>query len=135
MSKENLKEFYQELSKNQEWQEKLKGASDIETFTKLVAELGKEKGYSFTNEQLKIATIETLENEAASTDVWEELTDEQLQSVAGGFSGEGFESSDYLGEILWGANPDGGPPDAPKTDPPPIKWCATGMKRVTKYCG
>jgi nitrogen fixation uncharacterized protein len=83
--KDNLQEFYRELSKNQEWQEKLKEVSDVETFTRLVAELGKEKGYNFTNEQVKVAITEALENEAVSTDVWEEIPDERLAAVAGGF--------------------------------------------------
>lgn len=139
MSKENMEQFYQELSQNQEWQENLKKATDIETFTKLIAELGKEKGYTFTSEQVEVATTETIENEAASTDVWEELPDEQLEAVAGGFSGLGFEFSDYLYQMLWAKNPDGGAPDAsvpqPKPKQPEPKWCATGMKKVTKVCG
>jgi hypothetical protein len=134
MAKDNLKEFYCELSKNQEWQEKLKGASDVETFTRLVAELGKEKGCSFTNKQVEVAITETLENEVTSTDMWEELPDEQLEAVAGGFYMPRFGFSAYLSQILWAGNPDGGTRDGGLSGSGG-KWCATGMKTITKYCG
>ena len=128
MSKENMEEFYQELSHNQKWQEKLKKATDVETFRKLIAELAKEKGYTFTSEQVEVATTEKIENGVASIDLWEELPDEQLEAVAGGFLGLGVGLSDYLNQLRGLGKPKGGPTD---TLGP---WCSTGMKQKTKYC-
>lgn len=126
MSKENMEEFYQELSHNQKWQEKLKKATDVETFTKLIAELAKEKGYTFTIEQVEVATTEKIENGVASIDLWEELPDEQLEAVAGGL---GVGLSDYLNQLRGLGKPNGGSADLPIG-----KWCSTGMKQKTTYC-
>jgi predicted ribosomally synthesized peptide with nif11-like leader len=125
MSKENMEKFYQELSHNQKWQEKLKKATDVETFTKLIAELAKEKGYTFTIEQVEVATTEKIENGVASIDLWEELPDEQLEAVAGGL---GVELSDYLNQLRGLGK---GSKDKPPIGGP---WCSTAMKQKTKYC-
>jgi len=105
---QNMEEFYQELSQNRKWQEKLKKARDIKAFTKVIAELGKEKGYTFTSEQVRIATTEKIKNEV---DVWGEIPDEELEAVARGRLGFWFPDFPFLG-----------------------KWCVTSNKMMTNKC-
>lgn len=48
----DLEQFYLELLKDPMLQERLKAATDPESLCELAVELGKEKGYSFTKEEV-----------------------------------------------------------------------------------
>ncbi|MBW4553463.1 MAG: Nif11-like leader peptide family natural product precursor [Aphanocapsa sp. GSE-SYN-MK-11-07L] len=50
-----LEQFYTELLKDPMLQERLKAATDPENLCELAVELGKEKGYSFTKEEVLAA--------------------------------------------------------------------------------
>lgn len=50
-----LEQFYTELLKDSVLQERLKAATDPESLSELAVELGKEKGYSFTKEEVLAA--------------------------------------------------------------------------------
>lgn len=87
MSKANLEQFYQEVLKDQGLQERLRTATDRDSTAALAVELGKEKGYSFTTDEVQ-----------AHIDEWtasrpqQELNDEMLEAIAGG----GGARPDYL---------------------------------------
>ncbi|MGF1675320.1 MAG: Nif11-like leader peptide family natural product precursor [Rivularia sp. (in: cyanobacteria)] len=51
----DLEKFYQELLKDSMMQERLKAATDPDCLSKLVVEMGNEKGYSFTKEEVQAA--------------------------------------------------------------------------------
>lgn len=51
----DLEQFYQELLKDSVLQERLKAATDPESLSELAVELGKEKGYFFTKEEVLAA--------------------------------------------------------------------------------
>ena len=70
---ETLTKFRQAVSDSTDLQEKVKGGAD------LVA-LGKENGYEFTQEELEASWQEMQESD-------EELTDFELDAVAGGAAG------------------------------------------------
>ena len=48
----DLEQFYAEVLKDLMLQERLKAATDPENLIELAVELGKEKGYSFTKEEI-----------------------------------------------------------------------------------
>lgn len=72
MSQESVKVFYQVLEKDQELQKRVKIAENSADIVRIASE----KGYVFTEQQLEIAMQETVTNE--------ELSEEQLEAVAGG---------------------------------------------------
>ncbi|MBD2729698.1 Nif11 family protein [Nostoc sp. FACHB-892] len=51
----DLEQFYTEVLKDSVLQERLKAATDAENLSKLAVELGKEKGYFFTKEEVLAA--------------------------------------------------------------------------------
>ncbi len=51
----DLEQFYTELLKDSVLQERLKAATDPESLSELAVELGKEKGYFFTKEEVLAA--------------------------------------------------------------------------------
>ena len=51
----DLEKFYTELLKDSVLQEQLKAATDLESLCDLAVELGKEKGYFFTKEEVLAA--------------------------------------------------------------------------------
>lgn len=81
---ENLEQFYQMAAQDQELLQKLKAVKDRETFVKLVCDLGEEKGYEFTKEQVEAATIEA-QRRRLGAELWSDLSEEQLEAVAGGW--------------------------------------------------
>lgn len=83
MVKKSLEQFFQLTSQDQEFQEKLEAAQDPERFLRLFVQLGEQKGYSFTLEEVEAA----LDAAAMALD-GEELSEEQLAAMAGGFSWE-----------------------------------------------
>lgn len=58
MSQENLETFKQVLVKSTLLQEKLKPALDKESFVQLLVELGAERGYTFTAEEVDLSVLE-----------------------------------------------------------------------------
>lgn len=86
LMEESLEQFFQMSSQDLELQEKLKAAPDREAYIRSIVELGKEKGYSFTSDQVATA-LDAAESEAASSgESASELSEEQLNAVAGGGS-------------------------------------------------
>lgn len=84
MMQKSLKQFFQIASQNQELQEKLKAAPNREAYISLVVELGKEKGYSFTSDQV-VSELDAAAKEAAENgDLASQLLEEELDAVAGG---------------------------------------------------
>lgn len=58
MSQENLETLKQVLLKSTLLQERLKPALDRRSFVNLVVELGAERGYSFTAEEVELSLLE-----------------------------------------------------------------------------
>lgn len=79
MSKASLEQFYQEILKDQALQERLRTVTDRDSMAALAVELGKEKGYSFTIEEVQVYI-----DEWTASRPQQELSDEQLEAVAGG---------------------------------------------------
>lgn len=77
MSKANLEQLRQEVEQVPALQERLNQAQDNDSLIALVTEIGQEKGYSFTRQEVEeyISQINTSQ---------EELSEEQLEAVAGG---------------------------------------------------
>jgi len=73
-----LKQVFQFLLQDQSVQENLKNATDQESFVQMAVKLGKDKGYKFTIKELEAAIAQ------AKAPMFEELSDEQLELVAGG---------------------------------------------------
>lgn len=78
MIAKNLKQFFHFLLQDQSVQENLKEATDQESFVQMAVKLGKDKGYKFTIKELEAAISQ------AKSPIFEELSDEQLELVAGG---------------------------------------------------
>ncbi len=79
MTRDDLQRLSQEIMEDQELLAKFEDIDDRDVFIKMVLEAGKKKGYDVTVEEVH-AAIE-------ATDDWQEadeLTDEQLDMVAGG---------------------------------------------------
>lgn len=71
MSQESVKAFYQVLENDQELQERIKAVNNSADIVRIASE----KGYVFTEQELEIAA-QALTNE--------ELSEKQLEAVAGG---------------------------------------------------
>ena len=85
MAKENVKKFYEEISKNKELQEKLKKAQEsytgdrsnkAEAAEAIIIPIAKEAGFDFTNEELKKAEMEMAKEKG--------ISEEELENVSGG---------------------------------------------------
>ena len=79
MSKANLEQLRQEVAQDSTLQERLNQAQDNESLIALVTEIGQEKGYSFTRQE-----VEEYINEMNSSDTQQEISEEQLEAIAGG---------------------------------------------------
>ena len=78
---ESLDQFILLASQDQELQEKLKAAKDPEAMIRSAVEQGKEKGYSFTSDEM----AERLYDVTRSNDSeFRSLEEEELEAVAGG---------------------------------------------------
>ncbi|MEH1782273.1 MAG: Nif11-like leader peptide family natural product precursor [Nostoc sp.] len=83
MSKADLNQFFQEISNDQTLQARFQEANranDREGAGNLAAQLGQERGYSFTVDEAR-AYLEEL---IATPSEDQELSDTQLEAVAGG---------------------------------------------------
>jgi predicted ribosomally synthesized peptide with nif11-like leader len=79
MSVESVNQFYQEVMQEPALLEKFQAASDRESLANLAVEVGQQKGYSFTVDEVEQAlAVQNADSETG------ELSDEQLEAVAGG---------------------------------------------------
>jgi len=78
MSVESINQFYQEVMQEPALLEKFQSAPDQESLVNLAVEVGQQKGYSFTVDEVEQALA------AQNAAQQEELSDEQLEAVAGG---------------------------------------------------
>lgn len=85
MAKENVKKFYEEISKNEELQEKFlaaqkdyqtEGKSAEEIFEDIVIPVAKEAGYEFTTGEYKESQREVMLEKG--------ISEEELENVSGG---------------------------------------------------
>jgi uncharacterized protein YaaR (DUF327 family) len=85
MSSTTMNQFFQEISQDAIVQQQLSEATDRESLVNKVVELGKEKGYSFTPGEAQ-EWLESMATQAdSSSDASGELSEAQLEAVAGGF--------------------------------------------------
>jgi predicted ribosomally synthesized peptide with nif11-like leader len=79
MSFESVNQFYQEVMQEPALLEQFQSAPDQESLVNMAVEVGQQNGYSFTVDQVKQA----LAAQSAASEAGE-LSDEQLEAVAGG---------------------------------------------------
>ncbi|NJS09142.1 MAG: Nif11-like leader peptide family natural product precursor [Microcoleus sp. CSU_2_2] len=92
MSVESVNQFYQQLMQEPALRQQFQAALDRESLVNLAVEVGQQKGYKFTAEEVKQAlTAQSVISEA------EELSDQQLETVAGG-SGKRGNGERLLGQ-------------------------------------
>jgi predicted ribosomally synthesized peptide with nif11-like leader len=84
MSEKSLNDFYKAAQSDTALQQKLKQAPDKDSYLNLIVQSGKEKGYDFTRQEVQSA-IEGINAKRG------QLSDKQLESVAGGRVTEFFE--------------------------------------------
>ncbi|NJK66420.1 MAG: Nif11-like leader peptide family natural product precursor [Microcoleus sp. SU_5_3] len=84
MSVESVNQLYQEVMQESALLQQFQAAPDRESLANLAVEVGQQNGYSFTIDEVKQA----LAAQSAASEA-EELTDEQLEAVAGGKGGRG----------------------------------------------
>ena len=72
---EQLKNFFQEASKNEEIKQELNGHRDPDSFCQQVVESGEKLGYTFSKEEVKKAMFRSDNRE---------LTDKELATSSGG---------------------------------------------------
>ena len=83
MSTENVEKFFfQDVENDPSLQASLKAARDSGSFAQQAVQLGQEKGYSFTIEEVE-AVMTAMESQSDEG----ELNESELESVAGGCSG------------------------------------------------
>lgn len=93
MSK-GVEQFYQEVVSNDSAvQERLKAATDLSSLAQLSVELGAEKGYNFTAEEVEAVLNQEIATAKSQMSTGEELSEEQLEAVAGGFNWKVFGKS------------------------------------------
>jgi len=76
----NLEQFYNLVQNSQELQEQLGAVENEESFNEMAVRLGQENGYTFTAEDVKAFINQK------SQEVNPELSEEELEAVAGGKS-------------------------------------------------
>jgi predicted ribosomally synthesized peptide with nif11-like leader len=92
MSVESVNQFYQQVIQEPALRQQFQAAPDRESLANLAVEVGQQKGYNFTAEEVKQAlTAQSVISEAG------ELSDQQLETVAGG-SGKGGNGERLLGQ-------------------------------------
>jgi predicted ribosomally synthesized peptide with nif11-like leader len=77
MSKANLEQLRQEVAQDSALQQRLNQAKDNESVIAVITEIGQEKGYSFSRQEVE-EYISDMNNSQ------QEISDEQLESIAGG---------------------------------------------------
>lgn len=80
MSSATLNELFQDVSQDPTLEQQLQEASDRESFVNTIVELSHQKGYSFTPNEAD----EWLKSMANQSGALGELSEDQLEAVAGG---------------------------------------------------
>jgi predicted ribosomally synthesized peptide with nif11-like leader len=83
----SIEEFYQLVKQDASLQEQLKSTTDMDSFVNMVIQLGQERGYEFTVDEVKMAIASVSLTALNEDDETFELSDEQLLAVAGGKKG------------------------------------------------
>ena len=83
MSVTSVQDFFKDVAEDQELQTELAKALETENDRAAVTELAKEKGYSFSEDELW-AEVQARQAEFQKRQEAGELTDEELEAVAGG---------------------------------------------------
>ena len=83
MTVESVKTFFEEVSQNESLQAELAVALEAENDRQAVTELAQSKGYSFSSEELW-QEVQARQAELQRRQEAGELSDEELESVAGG---------------------------------------------------
>ncbi|KAM3102288.1 Nif11-like leader peptide family natural product precursor [Phormidesmis sp. 146-12] len=78
METANLEQFYQDILKDPALQERLKTVTDRDSMVALIVQIGKEKGYNFSPEEIK-GYLDELD--ASNSQRW--FRQELLEAVAG----------------------------------------------------
>jgi len=81
MSLENVQAFYERIADDREFLAELQASQTEEEGKKILAEAG----YDFTTEELEEYTSQMLESTDAENNMFEELNEEQMTAVVGGF--------------------------------------------------
>lgn len=101
MSKENIQSFFESLQEDSKEQEQILTAPDLSTLSSTTVKLGRDAGYEFTEEEFDSFLTEI--DEAVQPP--EELSEEDLESVAGGdkvaqkYSRDAEEIFKWLGKV------------------------------------
>lgn len=91
MKSQNLEAFFHLVSRDEKLQHELSAAEDAEAFVRAVVRLGREKGCSFSQEQVESALSDARVKRAAKhRERLDELSDEQLEAVAGAVASATF---------------------------------------------
>ena len=77
MSLAKFEQFNQKVEQDSALQERLNKSQDKETLIAVITEIGQEKGYNFTRQE-----VEEYINEMNTSQ--QEISEEQLESIAGG---------------------------------------------------
>jgi predicted ribosomally synthesized peptide with nif11-like leader len=85
MSEKSLSDFYKAAQSDSALQQKLKQAPDKDSYLNLIVQSGKEKGFDFSRQEV-LSAIEGINAKRGG-----ELSDKQLETVAGGRVTEFFE--------------------------------------------
>ena len=81
MSLENVQAFYERIADDREFLAELEASQTQEEGKKILAEAG----YDFTTEELEEYTSQMLESTDTENNMFEELNEEQMTAVVGGF--------------------------------------------------
>jgi predicted ribosomally synthesized peptide with nif11-like leader len=79
MSKSEIERFHQEVQRDPRLQDRLRQANNESKLVSVALELGQEKGYKFTKQEL-----EAYLHEAGKSLAKRELTEKELENVTGG---------------------------------------------------
>ena len=86
MSKANLEQLRQEVAQDSALQERLNQAPDNESLIAVLTEIGKEKEYSFTRQEI----VDYIDSSQ------QEISEKQLEAIAGGAA-----KADDINIICW----------------------------------
>lgn len=94
MSAEDLENFFEQVSKDEDLKSEFDGLEDQEAIVEKALQLGEEQGYEFTEEEVHRVIQQTMDESG-------ELSEEQLEQVSGGFTGQLIgEAARFVGDLL-----------------------------------
>ncbi len=85
MTTDQIEQFQQQIAQDQTLQARIAAINTRDDLIRLVLEIGKEQGYTFTDDE-----VQHLVDELSGGEAVEELTEDELESVAGGFDQQLF---------------------------------------------